>query len=869
MASDVEKEAPQPVAIALLPYHTPSYTLPVSSLGPVESFTWETNSAPPKRGAGRNLPHLITEVSMSPKKKLFAALLFASATGAMIPAQAEDAGFTADKNFSANDQAKDLLAEGVREYRAGRYKASSAAFRAALNLSPDNQLLFQFYQSAGDGLLVQMEQYAELEDVLKDVLRKARIYQTDMRHDGAYIELLISKLDKTEEERVVATLELIAVGPVAVPHLVARLADNRQDEMRTHVRITLTRMGYRAVMPLNEALKTSTERQAVSVSTILADIGDARSLPALKRVAEAKESSEVLKQVATNAIGGIVKRSGMATVPSTAELYFAEAQRYFRDGDLVRDELVANEALLWRWDDKAEEAAKLSYVKAPAYAWNELVSEQLIFDGLAVAPGHSPFFPLLTATYAAEVAEVEARQRLAKERTIPVQRPEEAVAALAERSKSMQAQILRVRMFGAEALYRALQEAIAADRGDVAAFLMRQMQDRLLARADAFLPQGSLLPEKAGTILAAALDLPNKLVRYEAAITLAHLDPTLAHANGDKVTKVLGDALGEWGTRVVLVVDQDFRSRNSARRELQSKGFVVYAAADGFEAMQRLEETPIKDALVIAGDLLPTLKDAHGALIDVPEQQAVSLVEQLAKDWRAEKTPIFISLPENAALSSKIQKAFEGKDTVKGFIKKPFHGDDLKAQIEAALGTAEVPNANREAAEDIALRAAIALQQPDAMRTQYDLMVPVEALVKTLENRADPLRIEALKALAHGVQAKNGDAVRSRINALTDVYGVQDGTMTPAVRAAFLFAIGALNPTTDAAVSIIEKALGHDDENVRAAAHAAVGHAIAIKPELLTRFVVQQRLDVRSVGNGLAPAAAAQAGAAPAADAKP
>jgi CheY-like chemotaxis protein len=799
---------------------------------------------------------------MSPKKKLFAALLFATATGSMIPAYAEDDAFQADKNFSANDQARDLLAEGVREYRAGRYKASSAAFRAALNLNPDNQLLFQFYQSAGDGLLVQMEQYAELEDVLKDVLRKARIFQTDMRHDAAYIELLISKLDKSEEERVVATLELIAVGPVAVPHLVARLADNRQDEMRTHVRITLTRMGYRAVLPLNEVLKSSSERQAISAATILADIGDQRSLPALKRVAEAKESSDVLKQVATNAIGGIVKTSGLTAVPATADLYFAEAQRYFRDGDLVRDELVANEALLWRWDDKAAEAAKLSYVKAPAYAWNELVAEQLIFDGLAVAPSFSPLFPLLAATYAAEVVEVDSRQRLAKERTTPVQRPEEAVAALAERAKAMQEQILRVRLFGAEALFRALQEAIAADRGDVAAFLMRQMQDRLLVRADDYLPKGSLLPEKAGTILAAALDLPNKLVRYEAAITLAHLDPTMVFANSDKVTKVLGDALGEWGTRVILVVDQDFRSRNSARRELQSKGFVVYAAADGFEAMQRLEETPIKDALVIAGDLLPTLKDAHGALIDVPEQQAVSLVQQLAKDWRAEKTPIFISLPENPNLANKIQKAFEGSATVKGFIKKPFQGEDLKAQIEASLATAEVPNANREAAEDIALRAAIALQRPDALRTQFDLNVSVAALVKTLENRADGLRIEALKALANAVQSKNGEAVRTHINTLTDIYVSQDGAMTPALRAAFLLGIGALNPTTDAAVAIIEKALVHEDEDVRSAAHAAVGHALAMKPELQTRFVLQQRLDVRAAGNGLGAAA-------PAADAKP
>ncbi len=802
---------------------------------------------------------------MSSKKKLFAALLLAAATGAMLPVHAADAGFQADKNFSSNDQAKDLLAEGVREYRAGRYKASAAAFRAALNLNPDNQLLFQFYQSAGDGLLVQMEQYAELEDVLKDLLRNARIYQTGMRHDPVYIELLISKLDKSEEERVVSTLELIAVGPVAVPHLFARLGDNRQDEMRTYVRIVLTRMGYRAVMPLNEALKTTTERQAVSAATILADIGDVRSLPALKRVSEAKESSDVLKQVAINAIGGIVKRTGMATVPSTPELYFAEAQRYFREGELVRDELVANEALLWRWDDKAEGAAKLAFVKTPGYAWNEMVAEQLVFDGLAVSPNFSALFPLLSATYAAEIVDVESRQRLAKERTTPVQHPEESAAALEERGNALKAQIMRVHLFGPEASYRALQEAIAADRGDVAAFIMRQLQDQALARADANLPQGSLLPEKAGTVLVAALDLPNKLIRYEAAITLAHLDPTLVFANADKVTKVLGDALGEWGTRVILVVDQDFRSRNSARRELQAKGYVVYAAADGFEATQRLEETPIKDALVIAGDLLPTLKDEHGVLIDVPEQQALSLVEQLKKDWRAEKTPVFISLPENPEIAARIQKAFDGKDSVKGFIKKPFHGEDLKAQIESALAKAEVPNANREAAEDISLRAAQALQRPDAMRSQYDIIVPVDALVKTLENRADPLRIEALKALGHAAMAKNGDAVRSRINAITDVYGAQDATLTPAVRAAFVGAIGHLNPTTDAAVGILEKALIHEDEGVRAAAHAAVGHAVAIKPELLSRFLVLQRLDVRAVGNG----AAAPAPATPPAEPKP
>lgn len=793
----------------------------------------------------------------SKKLKLLATVL-ALAMGAAPAAHAEDAGFQADKNFSNNDQAKDLLAEGIREYRAGRYKASAAAFNAALKLNPDNKLLFQFYQAAGDGLLVQMEQYAELEDVLKDVLRKARIYQKEMRHDPTYIDLLIGKLDKSEEERVVATLELIAVGPVAVPQLIDHLGDNRQDEMRTYVRIVLTRMGYRAVIALDEALKSGTERQAVSVATILADIGDARSLPHLKRVAESKDASEVLKQVATNGIGQIVKRLALTTVPSTSELFFGEAQRYFRGGDLVQDELVANEGLMWRWDEKAEGAKKLSYVRAPGYAWNELMAEHLVFDGLAIDPNAAAFYPILAATYAAEIVDTDARIKLAKERTTPVQRPEEAAAAIEERAKALAEQILRVRLFGAEATYRALQEAIAAERPDVAAFLMRQLQDRFLARPESFLPAGQLDPSKVATVLAAALDHPNKLIRYEAAITLATLDPAADFANAGKVTKVLADAVGEWGTRVVLVIDQDFRSRNSARKELQAKGYAVYAAVDGFEAMQRLEETPIKDAVIIAGDLLPSLKDEHGSLIDVPEQQAASLVDQLAKDWRAEKTPVFISLPENPEVAGKIQKTFEGKASVKGFVKKPFHADDLKNQIEAALGAAEIPNANREMAEDIALRAAIALQKPDALRSQFDLAVPVEALAKTLDARADALRIETLKALGHAAQAKNGDAARSKIATVTDIYGAQDANLTPAVRAAFVAAIGDLNPTTEAAVAILEKALANEDAGVRAAAHAAVGHATAIKPELLTRFLVQQRLDVRAAGNGDAAAPAAQ-----------
>ena len=92
-------------------------------------------------------------------------------------------------------------------------------------------------------------------------------------------------------------------------------------------------------------------------------------------------------------------------------------------------------------------------------------------------------------------------------------------------------------------------------------------------------------------------------------------------------------------------------------------------------------------------------------------------------------------------------------------------------------------------------------------------------------------------------------------------------TLTPGVRAAFLYAIGQLNPNTDAAVEILLKALQFTDADaaaqlaVRTAAAEAVSHATATAPELIYKYQLQQRLDVRAQGagavEGAAPAAAA------------
>ncbi len=829
-----------------------------------------------------------------------ASVLLAAAMCAPAIAAEGDAAGKPDANFPAADQARSYFAEGVNQYRAGRIKDAALAFRSALALEPDNQLTYEFYLACGDALVVRMQDQDVLEDVLKDVLRRARVYQKQMRRDPAYVNLLIGKLEKSEEERVVASLELAAVGPWAVPHLVLAMTDTPQEERRTYCRVVLTKMGGRAVQPLAAALASADQRQVRSVALVLGDLGDPRALPGLLRCQARDDHEDVTKQVLAGAITAITNRAQITQMPAAQDLHLAEALRYFRSGPEVRDELAGSESLIWRWDAAAEGAAKLAAVRVPTYAWNELVAEELLFAGLATYPKATAFQPALAAVYAAEISEAGERARLSAERTMPASAGEDAADAIAERVAALAELPHRVRMAGADHLCRAVQQALASERFDVAVALLRILQERDIARPEQVLPVpgAGLSPDKPGSVLIAALDHPEKMVRYQAAITLATLDadagvktdaPALkalanqlaesikkdaestsreliaklqaalatsgpsGYLGSEKVVATLAEALGEWGVRVVLVVEPDYRMRNAARAALQAKGFLVITATDGFEAMNRLSEAPVKDAVIVAGDLTPSLKDQHGGLLDAPQQTAAGLIDLLSKDPRAAGAPVFISLPDHPDQAAALQTAFEGKlPTAGGFVGKPFDAVELNDKIDAALKKAQAPSANQAAAEDIALRAAIALQKPDAQRTGLDLASAAQALSATLDARSDALRIESLKALGNAASGRGHEAIKPLAGRITDVYGTQDGELekNPQLRAAFLYAIGRIDPTTDAAVIILKKALAHADAGVRAAAAGAVGGASALPPELLAALQVQQRLDARAAGAG-------------------
>jgi CheY-like chemotaxis protein len=796
---------------------------------------------------------------------LWAAIALPLPVSGLVQAEEGQAPLTAtDPKFAPAEQVDAQLAEGVRLYRIGDYKAAAAAFLAAIKSNPENQQLYRFYLDAGAALMGEMEQRKELEDVLGQLRRMAWVYRNELLQDPAYIDHFIAKLASgAEEERTVATRELVAIGPIAVPRLVARIGDTRQDDMRTYCRIVLTLMAHRAVVPLIETLKSSDARLASTAAMVLADIRDLRALPRLKLLADTG-GSDTLKQVCANAAAAIAQANGLKEVPTADVLAIGEAQRYLRGNDIVRDEMVHGESLMWRWDDQAT-GEKLSYQRVPRYAWNELMAEQILFDAAVAFPANPAWHPLLAVAFAGQHAEARDRAIAAPERTTPARFPDEAVEAIQARNTALDASgsgiLYRARMVGAANIYRGISAAVACGRSDAAIELMRLMAgDRGLAQPDAMLPPAGTEKDAArpGSVLVDLMGRPDvdKTVRYQAAMTLAALDPAAKHAGADLVVPLLNEAAGEWGMRVVLVVDQDYRQRNSARALLQQKGYLVVTAEDGFAAMKSLDEAPTKDAIILPGELLPTVRDRHGQVINVPEQRVETLIEALKADRRTAGLPIFVSNSENPELAAKIQGALADKGVQ--FLKKPFDAVAMADAIDAALKSAPVPNANRDAAEAVSLAACKALALPDPARTQYQLAAAADTLLKNLESRQESIRIASAEALGRIAQQGDGAVVRGMVDKVCAIYAAQTATdldKSPALRAALVACIGWLNPAADAALPILAEAQKHADAGVRQAAFTAIGRAVELKPDILLKLQQGQRLDVR------APGAAAAAGA--------
>jgi CheY-like chemotaxis protein len=119
--------------------------------------------------------------------------------------------------------------------------------------------------------------------------------------------------------------------------------------------------------------------------------------------------------------------------------------------------------------------------------------------------------------------------------------------------------------------------------------------------------------------------------------------------------------------RVVLVVEDDESIRNVITDVLEERGYRVMAAANGAEALQRLEAGR-PDAMVV--DLL------------MPVMHGWDLMECYVERMGGPPIPIVV-----VSVNPALPRSFN-RWGVRGVVAKPFQVDELLAQVEQALAAA-------------------------------------------------------------------------------------------------------------------------------------------------------------------------------------
>lgn len=743
------------------------------------------------------------------------------------------------------------FSEAVKYYYLGEYNKASIALRTGLKLDPTDRLCFDFYNEIGIKKFMDMVEREELRDTMQDVLRRARIYERALRRSPTFIEHLIGRLVETEDKRLVATNELVTIGPIAVPHVLKQLVGGiRNDDMRSACRVVLSHMGHRAVLPLVAILKTSDISLVQASISSLSDIADKRAIPALSALRDAKTTDAVTKKLCENALERIKVNNQLGELPSGAAIFLKEADRYWNDDQSVSDEGQTNEYLIWR-SDTGEMPVKGTTVAR--YAWNELMAQQLVLDGIAAYGQHEVFQPLLTCIIQSQWTEAQHLLALAKDRKNPSEYADELPASIQKRIAALAGADAdrpeledRVIAMGPANIYKAITRAIVSEHRDVAVRLMQHLQDPRLAQAEALLPsrEEGVQSGKEGTALVSALDVPDRVIRYQAAITLTQLDPALRFFNAEKVVPVLTEAVGEWGMRVVLVVEPDYRERNAARQALLEKGYLPITAANGHEALQRLNETPVKDCIVIAGDLVPTLFDEHKQVINVPEQTSAGLIEVLSTRVDTKSIPLVLSLPEKPELAVDIQNKLGPK--VKDCVKRPYNSTELSIKLDKILSAIEMSDSNRQEREAISLAAAESVRKLSPTTTQYAVEKLGEALASNIVKRSDRIRASNLEALGH---IGRKDLMPKVLDAWQETK--QENASKPLVRAAFMSCIGKLDPQEPAAIAALTEGVNDSDREVRRQAFAGLGHGTKVPAPALQNIQNKRLIEILAAGNGL------------------
>ena len=452
----------------------------------------------------------------------------------------------------APQDAGDRFAEGAALYFRGKHDEALKVFQEILASNPSNEDALAYYHAAGKEVFTLMlVSGGEFETTAKRYLELATIARAEKADDADAINALVEKAMTGNYIDARDALYALSAnhGEYGAAPFVAVLGDEENQERRVQAITCLNHMAGDAVLPLIAALDSGNDRIVRNATACLATIGDARAIPAVKRVAETT-ANEVNRNTANEALAKLGAGAGAG---DSATLYLAAATRYFRNDRAVMQPYDTKDAV-WAWDGE-----KVAAIKVPAVIRHLRLAQQCCKAAIATDAAQSA----LLAAYAAEKASLAATKDMGAEGEAP-----EADAGLD----------VWLAKGGPGGCSAALGYALENDAPMAAVELLRALES-----------MGANTPA-----MTAALGSGYKAVRYAAAFALS-----MAGDSGAAVVGALGEALGEDALRTVLVADDQSESRNATATALRAAGYTVVTADSGALGFSRARTVPPKDVVIV------------------------------------------------------------------------------------------------------------------------------------------------------------------------------------------------------------------------------------------------------------------------------
>ena len=725
-----------------------------------------------------------------------------------------------------DQEVRKLLKDALDLYERGKLDEAFVKYQEAFNKKPSSAVVYAHLKQAGTEVIASMMNSPDprIRDTGLMIFKLAKPGEA-IRKDQATIDRYIADLsDNASEVWQLAFFHLKNIGPYAVTSLVPTLAKDTSDRLRPRVILLLTEMHYDATLGVIEALHGNAILMRQNAAIVLGNIRDERALPYLKRMVEDPNEKTEVKRYVYEALTKITGRSSAEWKP--ARLYYLElAEKFYYSHPTTTLRWQPND-LIWKWD-AGEQAVKQRDV--PAFAFNEQMCEEVLYDLLDEDPKNAGAWALMAANHFAQSLEAQANLAAAQRAMALGDIEQNDVDRLTTLMKGVERARVLGRLVNRPYLYLALDRSLKDGRSEVAVEIINAL-DAMAKILDLPLAAVPSDPVRYGGPLVAALTHDDKTVRYAAARVMTRLNPQVRTLGMDLVMPIMIDALGERGIRTVLVVHEtqstaDFQWLNGWRRMLKRLNTHPSMATSIPDGLMKAMSFPREDIIMLQYELAHTVVFQES----ITRQKVTErLYTQLKSDVRTREIPIVL-VCRDAQQLAEAQQIYQD---AAGFLLQNAASTDVESLLNGIVDAMGDDAKNR--ADAIAQAAAETLAALDVENCMFPYLQTRAALMGAAgldAKRKDGIRRPAIRALGHFGDPIALDTLADALNEKSD----PKETRLAAARALSKIFRKSGGVPSQKAFTVLKETLNDGDLDIELAAAHSLGNA---------RLTLEQRRDL-------------------------